>query len=489
MLEDSLEYFKKPHFRKILGRYEKAIAKGHPLYMEADDLTDIAEYYMVNQQEEQADDAIQLAVSLHPSSVDPQVFLARQQMFRGNLEKAQQICQNILEQDDDEVKFLKAELLIHEGKTSQAMLFLENEACLIDEDRDLFLTDCAGIFMEHGMMKEALVWAEQIISEFPNHKKGKIIKVNILIEQGEYKMALPILQDMLENDPYDIVAWNLQAESQGALGLYLDSIESTEYILAIEPNNNRAKLTRANCYFHQNRLDDAHEMYQELLSVCEIMEESQSLLPNIQYMNAVCLSNMCRYPEAAVMIELAMKSCNESSAEFDHLLIQQAYVESKLHHFEKALNALKTLRQLAENIPITSAENLLAGEVYLENGKHAEAEEYFQQAVNISPCPMETKFSIALAYGEIGDNITAIKKLKQIKNEYGEKKMPSVIPYLAYFNQNQNNQEEFLHFLEFASEIDRETTEFLFSTRFPNILPEDYYMYAYYDFYGRFPKT
>ena len=90
--EDEQAFFEDPEFQEVLRKYEEARRSGAPFYMDADDLTDIAEYYMVQEREEQADEAIRIATELHPESVDPQVFLARQQMFHDNLERAHEIA-------------------------------------------------------------------------------------------------------------------------------------------------------------------------------------------------------------------------------------------------------------------------------------------------------------------------------------------------------------------------------------------------------------
>ena len=82
--EEDEEYFRNPEFRKALAKYEEAIRQGEPVYMEADELTDIAEFYMTRDRQQDADRVIELAVALHPDSVDPQVFLARRQLFVGN---------------------------------------------------------------------------------------------------------------------------------------------------------------------------------------------------------------------------------------------------------------------------------------------------------------------------------------------------------------------------------------------------------------------
>ena len=118
-MEDNNKYYKSRHFLRLLHRYEKAVSEGHVPYLEADELTDIAEYYMTDKQDAKANQAIQAAIDMHPGSVDPQIFLARQKMFYGQIDEARAIVDAITEQEDLEVIYIRAELFIKEGRTSR----------------------------------------------------------------------------------------------------------------------------------------------------------------------------------------------------------------------------------------------------------------------------------------------------------------------------------------------------------------------------------
>ena len=123
-MENNNKYYQSRHFLRLLHRYEKSVSEGHVPYLEADELTDIAEYYMTGKQDAKANQAIQAAIDMHPDSVDPQIFLARQRMFYGQLDKAHAIVDAITEQDDCEVIYIRAELFIKEGHADQASDFL-----------------------------------------------------------------------------------------------------------------------------------------------------------------------------------------------------------------------------------------------------------------------------------------------------------------------------------------------------------------------------
>ena len=68
-MADNLEYFNTKEFKKILSKYEESAKSGHPTYMDADDLADIADYYQYNGHMEEAEQAIDLALSYNPQAV------------------------------------------------------------------------------------------------------------------------------------------------------------------------------------------------------------------------------------------------------------------------------------------------------------------------------------------------------------------------------------------------------------------------------------
>ena len=152
MPTEDLSYFHEDEFKEKLALYEQMVKGGQSVYLEADELTDIAEYYLIQNKKQEATDCIQYALSLHPGSIDPLIFLARQKMFDGDTEGAKTISDCITDQHDREVVFFNAELLLREGKEGEACAYLEKMAETDDEDPAMYAYDTAVLFLErrHG---------------------------------------------------------------------------------------------------------------------------------------------------------------------------------------------------------------------------------------------------------------------------------------------------------------------------------------------------
>lgn len=480
MREDDQSYFEEPEFKESLKKYESALRNGSPIYMDADELTDIAEYYMIRHQESRANDAISLAVQLHPQSVDPQIFLARQEMFHDRLEQAHRICDAIADQDDREVVFLNAELLIREQKVPEACNFMEAAYQKLDSQRTLFLYDCACILMDYTLWEEARIWTERVLQQQPQHQGALMLKAEIQVMTNQNEAAIEILNNILDQDPYRTPTWNLLAEAQGNLERYHEAMDSAEYVLAIDEENSHAMLIKANCQFHLNNLEEAHAMYQAFL-------QKNTDDDVVCYLDAVCLTHLNRYTEAAEMLHRANEIGGGLSREQFNIYMQQAHVESHLHHLSQAIEALQNAQEVVpDNTPFEY--ELLLAHVFLENGCYAEAEQYFKLALDASADKRETMLMIGVAFAESERYREAREIFTTLLQLFGDNEACSVKPYLAYCCYQTHDQEGFLRYLRDAVSVSKETTEYLFSSVFPNVAPEDYYLYAFKSVHGHYPQ-
>ncbi len=480
MREDDERYFEDPEFRESLKMYEEARQNGTPLYMDADELTDIAEYYMVNEREAEADEAIALAVQLHPESVDPQVFLARQEMFRDHLELAHKICDAIQDQDDSEVRFLNAELMIREEKEDEAYDYLIGCYENMMSGRAGFLYDSAGVFMDYAIWDKARMLVKRLLDDYPNYRRGTELMAEVLVAMGDYEEAIPLLNQILDGNPYHISAWNLLAESQAALDQFQEAIDSAEYVLAIDQDNLRAIITKANCLFHLDQPEEAHQLYTTYLQT--VPQDSV-----ICYLDSVCLADLERFDEAASMLTKANEVSHEMSPEQLNIYLHQAYVESRLHHLDRAIAAIDKARKLAPDNSNNIEYEVHLGRIFLENNHPSEAGIHFHRAIQVSKNAVKTLLQIAISFTDTEHYDMARSMFEEILKNYGDIIEKEVLPYLAYCYCHVGEDQKYLQTLKKAVQCNREITKALFSTMFQGVLPEEYYLYAFQSVYGRFP--
>ncbi len=463
-------YFEDPEFQELLERYEHSLQEGESIYMDAEELTDIAEYYMMHGDEDKANACIARAQELHPDATDPLVFLARQQLFHGNLPAAYGILYSISDQEDREVVFLHAELLLKERKPQQADRLLRECCDRILEDRDAFIYDAADIMYEYDFADDALIWAIQLIEEYPKYPDARMLLADIYMKLGRYEEARIHAETVLNEDSFSQGAWMVLAEALAMQEKCEESLEASEYLLAINEKHPEAMLTRASNLFYLNRIDEAHEQYQAYLR--QYPGEYAIL-----YLDGVCLSNLERHEEARETLLQALDASSTDAPERVHIHLQLAYVLSKLHMLDQALEQLEECHNYPEpENPIDY--NLARGHILLENEAYDEAEKHFDLAIKSSKNPYDTLLLIGITLGETGHYTKAADIFQSLHDSAMENAEEKTSPYLAYCHLFLNNRDLYLRFLKEAAKLNPNTTQFLFSQFYPGVPVTEYYEMA-----------
>ena len=206
MNNDLSSYFEDPEFKELLAKYEGMVHDHTSIYFDAEELTDIAEYYASKDREADAEKAIDFALLLHPSNTDALVFKARSLCIKGKLNEAYQVMNLIEDTSDREVKFLKAELLIEEGRMDEADEIYQELAESEDESIEV-LMDIALSYMDANRKEMAFQWLEKIRSKginVTNNQKFRDIWCDFCMTFNEPSKALEAYQITLDEYPYSI---------------------------------------------------------------------------------------------------------------------------------------------------------------------------------------------------------------------------------------------------------------------------------------------
>src|SRR5574344_2203568 len=117
MINEKDDFFENDDFQEILRAYEEMTKSGQPVYMDADDLAEIADYYNANSEFDKCHDALERALEIHPGSTAPLVFKAREAMNDGDYDKADKYISKIIDTEDFDYFYVKGELLIRKNKS------------------------------------------------------------------------------------------------------------------------------------------------------------------------------------------------------------------------------------------------------------------------------------------------------------------------------------------------------------------------------------
>lgn len=178
MKNNPSSYFEDPEFQEILAKYEGMVEHHTPVYFDADELVDIAEYYASNGRHEESEEAIDFALKLHPGDTEAMVFRAHSLAFRGDLKEAYRVMRLINDQSDREVQFLQADLLMDENRAEEADEVLDRLARTEEEELDT-LMDIVQAYIDYNRKDMAYKWLMRI--KF-NHDTDRLLE-----EDQEYE--------------------------------------------------------------------------------------------------------------------------------------------------------------------------------------------------------------------------------------------------------------------------------------------------------------
>ena len=177
MNNDLSSYFEDPEFKEALEKYEGMVKNHTPAYFDADELTDIAEYYASKGRQIEAEAAIDFALQLHPNDTDALIFRARSLAMKGRLDEAYMVMDLIEDRSDREVRFLKADLLMEEKRMEEADHVFE-ELAAYEEGKLETLIDIILAYIDANQEALAKKWIKargrNIRSCLPFPKKPEV---------------------------------------------------------------------------------------------------------------------------------------------------------------------------------------------------------------------------------------------------------------------------------------------------------------------------
>ncbi len=369
-MTDDAEYFKSEEFRAILQQYEDSVRSGHPTYMDADDLADIADYYHYEGRLEEASDAINLALQYNPNAIGPLLYKAREAMSYQDFDKAREYAARIESLDSLEYLYLKCEILICEGKVDEAdEIFREHFREVPPDEHIDFVYDVANLYSEYQQHDKAFEWMAR--SQGDDSDDFKELMARTLFGLGKYKDSERIFNELLDHDPYSNRYWNSLASAQFMNEDYSASVTSSEYAIAIDPNDAESILAKANGLYRLENFEEAlvyFERYSEKVEADEFGYLHQG----------TCLINLGRYSEAIARLDKA-EELSPADSQYLPEIYQElafAYCEQKLP--ETALYYIDKTKDLdCDHIDM----DVIKGHILLANQRVEEAEEVFRDTI------------------------------------------------------------------------------------------------------------
>ena len=116
--------------------------------------------------------------------------------------------------------------------------------------------------------------------------KSKVSNNNIesiltLFSKQQFNEALDAIQELIDNDPYDALLFNIQGACYAGLNKFILAKESYIKAIVLNPEYAKAHYNLAGALYDLNEFDDSIQSYQNALAIESDYAEAHNNLGNI----------------------------------------------------------------------------------------------------------------------------------------------------------------------------------------------------------------
>ena len=454
-MTDDTAYFESKGFKKLLEQYEDSVKSGHPVYMDADDLADIADYYHYEGRLDDAAAAIELALQFNPDAIGPLLYKAREALSLNNFRTARDYAERIRIIDQAEYLYLLGEILICEGKTEEADELFRKQFMELPPDEQMdYVYDVANLFAEYNDYNKSFEWMAR--SQGDDSDDFKELMARTLFGIGKYEDSSKLFNELLDHNPYSKVYWNALASAQFMSEDYGASIASSEYAIAIDPNDAESILTKANGLYHL-------ENFEEALSYFEKYSEKNNTDEFGYLHQGTCLINLGRFEEAISRLLIAEDLALPDSQYLPEIYQELAFAYSELKQPETALYYIDKTENLdCDHIDM----EVIRGHILVANKRLREAEIVFKNVILESGNAPKTMLRVMVS---LYDNryVSASYKLFKKFFNFVDDDWNEGYSYMALCCWDIKHYDEFIDYLKKAVEKNPKEAKMVLGHLFP----------------------
>lgn len=464
------EYFDDDEFREMLNDYEEAVKSGQMVFMDADDLADIADYYQLHHRFDEAKQAMERAMELEPDSVVVLDYMVREALAIKDYEAAEDYLARMGDEGLPEYVYCRAEIWIAQGMTDKADKYLRK--CLkdmsADEHQD-YVLDVVNLWTEYNDNEKAMEW---MMRANPEESESFVELVGrIYFGIGDYDEAERAFNKLIDKDPFQKRYWNALSNVQYMKEDYSAAVTSSEYAIAIDPEDTEALMAKANALYRLDNFEEALKFYER----CSEKEPDEfSLL----YQGS-CLVALRRYNEAQQRLLAAEKAAPPHSPYLAEIYQELGFVHCELKMPETALQYIDK----TETLDCDHADMMvIRGHILLACGRVDEASDTFKQAIRASNYSPQIVMRVAVSVYDNHYLETAYRlflKYFNLSDFSGAEPCTDGYAYMALCCRDILHFDEYLIYLKMACENNPHEAKQVMGHLFPeNFQPKDYYEYA-----------
>lgn len=355
MSKKNLPFGRDKELQEFADQYESARAEKKAIYLDADDFADLADWYATHQKYDMATEVIEYGLAMHPDNTALLVEQAYLYLDGRDKQKAKTIIERIAE-DTSEVKVLKANLLLEEGKTEEADALLDT----IDDKDDLAnIVDVCYMFIDLGMPEKALPWLTRGLDQYAEDESYLAVCGDCYFSQGLIDKATLFYNKLIDKNPYSAPYWFGLARCYFDQQQFDKAIEACDYAIIADDEFANAYVMKGHAYFQLENEESSLENY---LHAARLNAISPSFINTFIGLNKVTKGE---WAEGLIYLEKAIagKDGEEEVISLSSLYANAALCLHKMGKKRKAHQYCKKAQELA---PKEVDPYLIEGRIYME---------------------------------------------------------------------------------------------------------------------------
>lgn len=231
-----------------------------------------AEYYRLTGQGKKAEELL-------VQSQDKRLLL-RHHFRAGQLDEARRVAEELYNADSKDIVAVKSLLLIAEATIDrEAVEKYSEKLLLLEDDVENRLVQIQAL-LKVGLVKEAEHKLQSFREKYPDEPRALLLRAWLVMKQGRLKKALELINQSLQSDQNNPMAWRLRGEMKLFMANYEQAIIDLRKSKSLS-NDPLTRLSLAKAYLRMGREDDAVIELKNMIDLPKAPVESRILLGRI----------------------------------------------------------------------------------------------------------------------------------------------------------------------------------------------------------------
>ncbi|MDZ4796461.1 MAG: tetratricopeptide repeat protein [Bacteroidota bacterium] len=360
--------------RELIKQYENFKNGRHHSFIEEDAFEKIIDYYQEKEDLVRAIEAAEIASEQFPYSsmllikkADILLAKRRYQEALDILEKA-----SLLDGGDINLYILKTDAYLALDQQEKAVVLLEEALSLFEgEEKIELLFELADVYDDYEDFDKVFDCLKMVLEDEPNNEEA-LYKICFWTDfTGRNEESIRLHQQIIDEYPYNELAWfNLGAAYQG-LKLYEKSIDAYQYAITIDEKFDYAYRNMGDAYIRLRKYKEAIEVLEK---VHELAKPEEVIFEAIGH----CYDRLKNFAQARIQYRKASHLRQEDSK----LFYKIACTYFNEGNWQSCIKQLDTAMKIHR---LQSEYNLLMGECKMQLGLFKEAAQYFSNVVRVRP--------------------------------------------------------------------------------------------------------